>query len=109
MNAGLGFAALLWATGAGLAQAAEVELTPAALGKRLFTKEAAPACATCHTLKDAGTQGTVGPVLDEIKPNAERVANAVRNGIGLMPSYQNSLTPAQIQALAQYVSGVAGK
>jgi cytochrome c6 len=90
-------------------QAADAAPTPATLGKRLFTKEAAPACAVCHTLKDAGTQGTVGPVLDEIKPDAQRVANAVRNGIGLMPSYQNSLTDAQIQALAQYVSGVAGK
>jgi cytochrome c6 len=90
-------------------QAVDTAPTPATLGKRLFTKEAAPACAVCHTLKDAGTQGIVGPVLDEIKPDAQRVANAVRNGIGLMPSYQNSLTDAQIQALAQYVSGVAGK
>ena len=43
-----------------------------ALGKKLFMT-ATPACAVCHTLKDAGSEGAVGPVLDEIKPNAARV------------------------------------
>ena len=59
------------------------------LGKKLFST-ATPACALCHTLKDAGAKGAVGPVMDEIKPDAVRVAKALRNGLGNMPSYSNS-------------------
>lgn len=79
------------------------------LGKQLFTTLAVPACAVCHTLKDAGSQGAVGPVLDEIKPDANRVVTALRNGVGAMPSFAGSLSEAQIQALAAYVSSVSGK
>jgi sulfite dehydrogenase len=78
------------------------------LGKRLFTQAATPPCALCHTLKDAGSAGAVGPVLDELKPDAARVAAALRNGIGQMPSYRESLSEAQIHALAAYVASVAG-
>ena len=78
-----------------------------ALGKQLFT-QATPACAVCHTLKDAGSEGAVGPVLDELKPDATRVANALRNGLGNMPAYKATLTEAQIQALANYVAKASG-
>lgn len=74
------------------------------LGKDLFTKTAVPACALCHALKDAGAEGAVGPSLDELKPDAARVAKALRNGIGQMPSYKATLTEAQIAALAAYVN-----
>ena len=47
------------------------------LGKKLFTTLAVPACAVCHTLKDAGAEGAVGPVLDELKPDAARVSKAL--------------------------------
>ena len=43
-----------------------------ARGKELFTK-IQPACAVCHTLQAAGAEGQVGPVLDELKPDAGRV------------------------------------
>jgi cytochrome c6 len=79
-----------------------------ALGKALFTKNATPPCALCHTLKDAGTAGAVGPVLDELQPDAARVATALRNGIGAMPSYKALLKDEQIQALARYVSKASG-
>lgn len=75
-----------------------------ALGKRLFTGQAVPACAVCHTLKDAGSEGDIGPVLDELQPDAEQVAKALRTGLGSMPSYSETLTEAQIDALAYYVS-----
>jgi cytochrome c6 len=71
-------------------------------GKRLFKGEASPACMVCHTLKDAGAEGAVGPSLDELKPDAARVMKAVKNGIGQMPAYPQ-LTEAQIQAVARYV------
>lgn len=79
-----------------------------ALGRQLFTEKASPPCAVCHTLRDAGTEGMVGPVLDELKPDARRVATAVRNGIGPMPSYREQLTAEQIDALAWYVSHASG-
>lgn len=78
------------------------------LGKDLFTKMSVPACALCHALKDAGAEGAVGPSLDELKPDAARVAKALRNGIGQMPSYKATLTEAQIAALAAYVSKASG-
>lgn len=74
------------------------------LGKDLFVKSAVPACALCHTLRDAQSTGEVGPVLDELKPDAARVAQALRNGIGQMPSYAGSLNDKQIAAVAAYVA-----
>lgn len=79
-----------------------------ALGKKLFLQAAVPACAVCHTLKDAGANGAIGPVLDELKPDAQRVAKALRNGIGQMPSYKASLSEDQILALSQYVASASG-
>jgi mono/diheme cytochrome c family protein len=78
-----------------------------ALGKQLFSKGATPPCAVCHALKDAGASGEVGPSLDELKPDAERVAKAIRNGIGQMPAF-SSLTEQQIDAIAQYVARATG-
>jgi mono/diheme cytochrome c family protein len=78
-----------------------------AIGKQLFTKGATPPCAICHTMKDAGATGEVGPSLDELKPDAERVAKAVRNGIGQMPAF-TTLTEQQVQAIAQYVARATG-
>ena len=79
-----------------------------ALGRAIFVEQGEPQCALCHTLADAKSAGEVGPVLDVLKPDAARVTAAVTNGIGIMPAY-DSLTPAQIAAVALYVSTVAGK
>ena len=79
-----------------------------ALARELFTAKATPPCAVCHTLKDAGAEGMVGPVLDELKPDAKRVLTALRNGIGPMPSYRDTLTPAELGALARYVARASG-
>lgn len=77
-------------------------------GKLLFTRTAVPACAVCHTLKDAGALGEIGPSLDELKPDATRVEKAIRNGIGQMPA-NTVLTDDQMKLLARYVAGVAGQ
>jgi mono/diheme cytochrome c family protein len=66
-------------------------------------------CAGCHTLAAAGATGTVGPNLDQIKPATAIVAHQVMVGGGAMPAFQGKLSPAQIQAVAQYVSSSAGK
>jgi len=57
-----------------------------ALGRQVFLQSAVPACALCHALRDAGAEGAVGPVLDDIRPDATRVGRAVRLGIGQMPA-----------------------
>lgn len=74
------------------------------LGRQLFIVGAKPACAICHTLKEADSEGTIGPVLDELKPEASRVTKALLEGVGAMPSFRDTLTDAQIAALALYVS-----
>jgi cbb3-type cytochrome c oxidase subunit III len=76
-------------------------------GKDIFTAN----CGSCHTLKDAGTSGTTGPNLDQLKPKpSEAVAQRqVTNGGGGMPAFRGVLTPEQITAVAKYVSSVAGK
>ena len=74
-------------------------------GKQVFTQN----CGGCHTLKDAGTTGSVGPDLDELKPPKATVVRQVNNGGGPMPAFKGKLTPAQIDAVATYVSTVAGQ
>lgn len=78
------------------------------LGRKIFTQVAVPQCGVCHTLADAGTNGTIGAKLEELKPDAARVANAVRDGVGVMPSYADKLTAEQIEAVAYYVSRAVG-
>ncbi len=73
-------------------------------GKSIFTAS----CGSCHTLADAGTAGTIGPNLDTSKPPKPLVVDRVTNGQGAMPSFKDSLDAAQIQAVADYVSGAAG-
>jgi cbb3-type cytochrome c oxidase subunit III len=74
-------------------------------GKDIFTAN----CGSCHTLKDAGTSGTVGPNLDQLKPNVATVEQQVRNGGGGMPSFEGRLSNAQIAAVSKYVAQNAGK
>jgi cytochrome c oxidase subunit 2 len=90
-------------------------------GKTLFTQAAQPtACASCHTLADAGSTGTTGPNLDDVlkgkdaafikqsieDPDAEVAAGYSK---GIMPDYGDSLKPEQVNALVKYLSNVAGK
>jgi mono/diheme cytochrome c family protein len=97
------FEGTLPATTAGGASAGQGD--PAA-GKKVFQTAG---CGGCHTLKDAGTNGQVGPNLDQAKPSADRVVDRVTNGKGAMPSFKGQLTDKQIQDVAAYVSSVAGK
>lgn len=78
-----------------------------ALGKLIFIERAEPQCALCHTLADAEAEGEVGPNLDELLPDADRVKTALINGIGPMAPYE-TLTAEEIEAVALYVSTVAG-
>ena len=72
------------------------------LGKNIFLEKGN--CSTCHTLLDAGSNGDIGPNLNEIKPSFEKIVMAVSNGIGVMPAYEGILTLKEIEAVAIYVS-----
>jgi mono/diheme cytochrome c family protein len=76
-------------------------------------------CGACHTLAAAGTDGVIGPNLDELlaPPSASapdpatikpRVLSAVNNGVaGRMP--KGVLSGQQADQVATYVSQVAGQ
>jgi cytochrome c553 len=74
-------------------------------GKAVFEKAA---CGSCHVLADAKSTGAVGPDLDSLKPDEATVAHQVENGGGAMPAFKGTLTEAEIQSVAVYVSQVAG-
>ena len=74
-------------------------------GKSIFAAN----CSSCHTLKAAGANGTVGPNLDQLKPDQARVQHQVEVGGGVMPAFKGKLTDTQISAVAKYVADNAGK
>ena len=71
------------------------------IGKDVFVNKAV--CSSCHTLADAGSDGQIGPNLNQIRPNKMRVINTVTYGIGVMPAYEGQLTSEEIEAVAHYV------
>jgi outer membrane protein assembly factor BamB len=77
----------------------------AANGKSIFVAN----CGSCHTLNAAGTTGSIGPNLDDLKPNEATVEHQVINGGGGMPAFKGRLSNAQIKAVSQYVAQNAGK
>ena len=94
------------------------QLTGDALGEQIFvsgTPGGAIGCGSCHTMKAAGTSGTIGPNLDKeltsdppsatresvVDPNKEIVAGYHAN---VMPSnYGTALNPQQLEAVVNYV------
>jgi mono/diheme cytochrome c family protein len=72
----------------------------AAAGMEVF---ASAGCGSCHTLEAAGSSGTIGPNLDDAKPDLELIVERVTNGAGPMPSFKDSLDEQQIQDVAAFV------
>ena len=70
-------------------------------GRQIFLEQGT--CASCHTLNDAGSEANIGPNLNEIRPDLNRVIIAVTNGIGVMPSFEGILTADEINLVAHYV------
>jgi mono/diheme cytochrome c family protein len=79
---------------------AEYAKGDAAAGKPLFTSKG---CGACHTLADAGTSGTVGPDLDDAKPELALAVDRVVNGKGAMPPFKAQLSAKQIADVSAYV------
>ncbi|MBA2615627.1 MAG: c-type cytochrome [Actinobacteria bacterium] len=72
--------------------------------KSIFTSS----CGGCHTLGDAGTTGSVGPNLDDVKPELESAVTQIKNGGNGMPAFEGRLTDEQIRALAEYIVKAPG-
>ena len=66
-------------------------------GKALFV----PTCGGCHTLQDAGTNGSAGPAFTS-PFTAARVREAIADGPGFMS--ENLLTGAKAAEVAAYVA-----
>ena len=83
-------------------QVAEQPLDPEAeRGRELFVDN----CGTCHTLDAAGTQGAIGPNLDEAQADEAEVLEVIANGgkgSGNMPA--NLVAGADAEAVAKFVA-----
>ena len=74
-------------------------------GKAIFLKTG---CVGCHTLADAKAAGTVGPNLDQAKPDYRKATARVTLGKGAMPSFKGQLSDQQIADVASYVVKATG-
>ena len=72
-------------------------------GKSLFAAK----CGSCHTLKAAGTNGSFGPNLDQLKPSKAIVLTTIKKGPGPMPA--GLYKGADADKVATFVSENAGK
>jgi mono/diheme cytochrome c family protein len=74
-------------------------------GKKIFLSAG---CTGCHTLADAHSTGTVGPNLDNSKPDYRKATARVTLGKGVMPSFKSQLSTQQIADVASYVVKATG-
>ena len=72
-------------------------------GLEIFNETAA--CAACHILKAAGSQGNIGPNLDTVSMTIESVIDMVTNGLGVMPAFGEGdmLTKEEIETVSYFV------
>ena len=72
-------------------------------GLEIFNETAA--CAACHVLKAAGSQGNIGPNLDTVSMTIESVVDMVTNGLGVMPAFGEGdmLTKEEIETVSYFV------
>lgn len=71
-----------------------------AAGKKVFQTAG---CTACHTLAAVGATGTVGPNLDQAKPDYRLATARVTLGKGAMPSFKGQLSDQQIANVASFV------
>ena len=97
---------------------ASAGLAQAKTGDQIFT---AAGCAGCHTFSPAGSNGTIGPNLNQLKTMAGKLvpgksadeyvrqsiedpgAYVVKGFSNVMPSFKGRLTDQQIKALIDYL------
>ena len=74
-------------------------------GLEIFNETAA--CAACHVLKSAGSEGNIGPNLDTVEGlNYDSVMDIVTHGLGVMPAFGEDeiLTKEEIDIVSFYVA-----
>jgi mono/diheme cytochrome c family protein len=107
--------ALLTASGCGVAETGSVDR-----GRQLFTSK----CATCHSLKDAGSTAQIGPDLDaafaqarHVGMDADTIAGVVKaqvenprpsNGNASVSMPADLVSGEDLDDVASYIAGVAG-
>jgi mono/diheme cytochrome c family protein len=85
-----------------------VHLTQAEVhGRELF----ASTCSKCHVLRASDSVGEIGPDLDQLRPPAALVLNAIQNGVQgplshMPPGLYNG---SNARDIAAYVQAVAGR
>jgi len=65
-------------------------------------------CGGCHTLAAAGSNGNVGPNLDDLQADFASVRSQVENGGGGMPAFGGDLSAEEIDAVSRFVTENAG-
>jgi mono/diheme cytochrome c family protein len=93
--------ALLAVSGCGGKKSATSAPSSSLPGAKVFESAG---CGGCHMLSAAKSTGTVGPNLDQLRPEAQRVARQVRNGGVGMPSFSKKLSETEISQVAEFVS-----
>ena len=71
------------------------------LGLEVYNNKAQ--CGVCHVLQAAGSDGQIGPNLNQLKPLKSQVILAVTNGIGVMPPFEGMLSSEEIEAVSYFV------
>jgi mono/diheme cytochrome c family protein len=108
-------------TGEDTGALAEAGLAGATTGQQIFT---AAGCGGCHQLSKAGSNGNIGPSLNNLKADAQTNGKGgspedyVHQSIvdpnavvvkgfqpGVMPSFEGRLSDKQVQALVDYLLG----
>ena len=74
-------------------------------GKQIFLTAG---CTGCHTLAAVHSTGTVGPNLDQAKPDYRLATARVTLGKGVMPSFKAKLSTQQIADVAAFVVQATG-
>ena len=77
------------------------------LGLEVYNNKAQ--CGVCHTLKSNGSDGEIGPNLDQLNAQISQIIYAVKNGVGVMPPWDGILTSEEIEAVAYYVFNSTNK
>ena len=79
-------------------------------GLEIFNETAA--CAACHVLKSAGSEGNIDPNLDTVEGlNYDSVMDIVTHGLGVMPAFGEDeiLSKEEIDIVSFYVSNSVSK
>ena len=70
-------------------------------GKAVF---ASAGCGGCHTFEPAGSNGSVGPNLDDSNVSLDAAVTQIENGGGGMPPFKDRLSEQEIADVAAFVS-----